>query len=51
MTAAARKLLGQARRDGYRNARIDGQAMTLEGTLPKLEKTKKHTVELIVDRL
>ncbi len=46
-----RKLLGQARRDGYRHVRIDGQAMTLEGNLPQLEKTKKHTVELIVDRL
>ncbi len=46
-----RKLLGQARRDGYRHVRIDGRMLTLEGTLPQLEKTKKHTIELIVDRL
>ncbi len=39
-----------ARRDGYVRARIDGLPVDLDSTI-KLAKTKKHTVELVVDRL
>jgi excinuclease ABC subunit A len=39
-----------ARRDGYVRARIDGVAVELSESI-KLAKTKRHTIELIVDRL
>jgi excinuclease ABC subunit A len=39
-----------ARQAGYVRARIDGVPVDLTGPI-KLAKTKKHTVELIVDRL
>ena len=45
-------LLKQARRDGYTRARVDGERVDLLGDrLPALSKTKRHSVELIVDRL
>ena len=43
-------VLDQARKDGYTRARIDGTLTDLSGKLD-LQKTKKHTVELVVDRL
>ena len=43
-------VLEQARQDGYVRARIDGVPTELTGDI-KLAKTKKHTIELIVDRL
>jgi excinuclease ABC subunit A len=43
-------LLAQARRDGYTRARVDGVTVELSSSI-KLAKTKKHTVELVVDRL
>ncbi len=43
-------VIEQARQDGYVRARIDGVPVDLSGEI-KLAKTKKHTVELIVDRL
>jgi excinuclease ABC subunit A len=43
-------LIENARRDGYVRARIDGVPMDLSSQV-KLAKTKKHTIELIVDRL
>jgi excinuclease ABC subunit A len=39
-----------ARRDGYVRARVDGVIVELSESI-KLAKTKKHTIELIVDRL
>ncbi|MBN1180493.1 MAG: excinuclease ABC subunit UvrA [Anaerolineae bacterium] len=39
-----------ALRDGYARARIDGVPVDLDASI-KLAKTKKHTVELVVDRL
>ena len=39
-----------ARRDGYVRARIDGLPVDLSSSV-KLAKTKKHNIELIVDRL
>jgi len=44
------KLLEDARQSGYVRARIDGTVMELSEEL-KLEKTKKHTIEIVVDRL
>ncbi len=43
-------LIEDARRDGYVRARIDGVPVDLSSPV-QLVKTKKHTIELIVDRL
>jgi excinuclease ABC subunit A len=43
-------VIAGARHDGYTRARIDGVTVDL-GSSIKLAKTKKHTIELIVDRL
>ena len=45
-----REVLAAARRDGYVRARVDGVPVDLSSAI-KLAKTKKHTIELIVDRL
>ena len=45
------ELLEQAKKDGYARARINGEMVELSGKLPNLAKTKKHTIELVVDRL
>ena len=45
-----RDLLAGARKSGYTRARIDGEIYDLEDT-PALDKKKKHTVEIVVDRL
>ncbi len=44
------KLLQEARADGFVRARVDGTVRELEEEI-LLEKNKKHTVEIIVDRL
>ena len=44
------KLLEDARQSGYVRARIDGEIMELSEEIA-LEKTKKHTIEIVVDRL
>ncbi len=45
-----RDLLAAARKGGYVRVRIDGQMYDLEDT-PDLDKKKKHTIEIVVDRL
>lgn len=44
------KVLEQIRKDGYVRVRIDGQVQDINDEI-KLEKTKKHTIEVVVDRL
>ena len=44
------KLLEDMGKQGYVRARIDGELYELSD-LPKLEKTKKHTIEIVIDRL
>ena len=44
------KLLEQARKNGYVRAVIDGLTYELSEDI-KLEKNKKHTIEIVVDRL
>jgi len=44
------KLLDDARRSGYVRARIDGIIYDL-GEEVKLEKNKKHTIDIVIDRL
>ena len=45
-----RDLLANARKSGYVRVRIDGGMYDLEDT-PELDKKKKHTIEIVVDRL
>lgn len=45
-----RKELDQARKSGYVRVRIDGIVYDLSEEI-KLEKNKKHTIEIVVDRL
>ena len=45
-----RDVLGDARKAGFVRARIDGMIVRLED-VEALEKQKKHTIELVVDRL
>ena len=45
-----RDLLSSARKSGYVRVRVDGKMYDLEEA-PELDKKKKHTIELVVDRL
>ena len=44
------KILEQALKDGFMRVRIDGEMYPLDET-PLLDKKKKHTIEIVVDRL
>jgi len=44
------KIIEDARKAGFARARIDGVPVSLDETI-KLDKQKKHTIEIIVDRL
>ena len=44
------KLLEDMQKKGFLRARIDGEMFLIEDP-PKLAKTKKHTIEIVVDRL
>ena len=45
-----RKVFEDARRSGFVRVRVDGETYELEEA-PELDKKKKHTIELVVDRL
>jgi len=45
-----RNLLDKARRDGFVRVRVDGTLVDLDGSI-KLDKKRKHTIEVVVDRL
>ncbi|RKY74156.1 MAG: excinuclease ABC subunit UvrA [Candidatus Latescibacterota bacterium] len=45
-----RELFEQVKRDGYVRVRVDGQVLTLDSEI-KLERYKKHWIEVVVDRL
>ncbi len=44
------KVFEEARKNGYVRVRVDGETYDLSD-VPELDKNKKHTVEVIVDRL
>lgn len=44
------KVLDDAKKSGFVRARIDGLMVELDDTI-KLEKQKKHTIEIVVDRI
>jgi len=47
-----KKLLEKLVRDGYVRARIDGQMVDLNNDIiPDLDKQRKHSIEVIIDRL
>jgi excinuclease ABC subunit A len=46
-----RDVLQKLRRDGYRRFVIDGREVRAPSTEPKLEKNRKHTIEVVVDSL
>lgn len=44
------KVLETIRKDGYVRVRVDGQIMDISDEI-KLERNKKHTIEVVIDRL
>jgi excinuclease ABC subunit A len=44
------KLIQDAKKNGYVRVRIDGEVMEINDDI-KLEKQRKHTIEIVVDRL
>lgn len=45
-----KEILERAKRTGYPKLRIDGEVYQTE-EIPKLERNKKHTIEIIIDRI
>ncbi len=45
------KILTRIRKEGFTRARIDGEVKVLADEEIKLEKTFKHTIEIVVDRI
>ena len=43
--------MSQMGREGFVRARVDGEMIDLTGELPRLDKKKRHTIEIVVDRL
>ena len=43
-------VLEKIRKDGFNRVRVDGVIMTLE-EVPALEKNKKHSIDIVIDRL
>ena len=46
-----KKQLAQMVKEGFIRARIDGETVDLQGDLPVLDKKKKHSIDIVVDRL
>ncbi len=46
-----RKLLQDLMKRGYIRARVNGQMIDLTEGIPELDKQKKHTLEVVIDRL
>ena len=46
-----RKLLADLMKRGYIRARVNGEMLDLTDGLPDLDKQKKHTIEVVIDRL
>jgi excinuclease ABC subunit A len=46
-----RAQLAQMAREGFVRARVDGETVELAGELPKLDKTRRHDIDIVVDRL
>lgn len=46
-----KKLLERIRKEGYNRVRVDGEMYNLSEDEIKLEKTYKHTIEIVIDRI
>jgi excinuclease ABC subunit A len=46
-----RKMLQDLMKRGYIRARVNGKMLDLTEGLPELDKQKKHTIEVVIDRL
>ena len=46
-----RKQLEQMVREGFIRARIDGDTVEIADEVPTLDKQKKHTIDIVIDRL
>ncbi len=46
-----RKQLAQMAKEGFVRARIDGENVDLAGEIPDLDKQKKHSIDVVIDRL
>ncbi|HZF11739.1 MAG TPA: excinuclease ABC subunit UvrA [Thermoanaerobaculia bacterium] len=46
-----KKQLAQMAREGFLRARIDGQMFELAGEPPTLDKQKKHSIDIVIDRI
>jgi excinuclease ABC subunit A len=46
-----KKQLAQMAKEGFVRARIDGKVVDLGGELPELDKKKKHSIDVVIDRL
>ncbi|MCX6769958.1 MAG: excinuclease ABC subunit UvrA [Candidatus Micrarchaeota archaeon] len=44
------KLFDELRRKGYSSVRLNGAMLELDREMPKLDKNKRHTIEVIVDK-
>ncbi|MCX6772271.1 MAG: excinuclease ABC subunit UvrA [Candidatus Micrarchaeota archaeon] len=44
------KLFDELRQKGYSRVRVNGNYMELDKPIPKLDKQKKHTIEVVVDK-
>jgi excinuclease ABC subunit A len=46
-----KKQLSQMAREGFIRARIDGEMVDLSGEPPNLDKQKKHSIDVVIDRI
>ncbi len=46
-----KKIFERIKRDGFNRVRVDGNMLSLDEDDISLEKTKKHTIEIVVDRV
>ncbi len=46
-----RKEMLQARKQGFQRIKVNGKVHDLNDILPKLDKNKKHNIEILVDRI
>ncbi|MDD2714894.1 MAG: excinuclease ABC subunit UvrA [Candidatus Wallbacteria bacterium] len=46
-----RKLFETIKRDGFLRARVNGEIINLEDAIPELDKKRKHSIEIVIDRL
>ena len=51
MKGEQKEIFGAITKQGYVRARVNGEIIELTKGAPKLEKTKRHTIEVVIDRI